>query len=119
MLFVLLLLALNLVADAGGQLSFKVAATEDDEETGLLKHWLHMFSRPWIWIGIGCYVMELVVYIGLVANIELSVAVMLVSFDIVVLMLIGRWLFDEKLTKWRLAGMSLVTLGCVVVGFGS
>ena len=44
---------------------------------------------------------------------------MLGSFNIVVLMIAGRLMFKERLTPWRVAGISLITLGVILVGFGA
>lgn len=52
------------------------------------------------------------------SQVELSVGVMLGSFNIVVIMLAGRLFFKEKLTRWRVAGISLITLGVAIVGVG-
>lgn len=52
------------------------------------------------------------------SQIELSVGVMLGSFNIVVIMLAGRLFFKEKLTRWRVTGISLITLGVAIVGVG-
>ena len=43
---------------------------------------------------------------------------MLGSFNIVVIMLAGRMFFKEKLTRWRVTGISLITLGVAIVGVG-
>ena len=38
--------------------------------------------------------------------------------QIVVIMLAGRLFFKEKLTRWRVTGISLITLGVAIVGVG-
>ena len=96
----------NMLVDTGGQLFFKAAASEHTAGAGGLAHWKRMASRPWLWFGICCYVLEF------------SVGVMLGSFNIVVIMLAGRLFFKEKLTRWRVTGISLITLGVAIVGVG-
>lgn len=113
----LLLWLLNLTVDTGGQLSFKTAATEDTTRSGL-DRWKYMASRPWLWIGIVCYILEFFVWMAFLSQVELSVGVMLGSFNIVAIMLAGRVLFNEKLTPWRVAGILLITCGVIVVGLG-
>ena len=93
----------NVVLDTGGQLAFKK----------------HMLSRPWLWIGIACYVLEFVAWIAFLSLVPLSKGVLLGSINIVALMIAGRFLFREKLTPLRVTGMLLVTAGVAVVGAGS
>lgn len=113
----LLLWLLNLAADTGGQLAFKKAASaEADSEN--LAYWLNMARKPWIWGGIFCYVAEFFAWAGFLSQVELGVGVMLGSFNIVAIVIGGRFLFNERLTPWRIAGVSLITLGVMLVGVG-
>ncbi len=106
---------LNIVLDTGGQLAFKAAAGDQRAGDGLAR-WKYMASRPWLWIGIGSYVFEFLVWIAFLSLIPLSEGVLLGSINIVAIMLAGRLLFGEKLTRLRVAGILLVTLGVAIVG---
>jgi drug/metabolite transporter (DMT)-like permease len=108
---------LNIVLDTGGQLAFKAAAGDPAAGDGLAR-WKHMASRPWLWLGVGCYVIEFLVWIAFLSLIPLSEGVLLGSINIVAIMVAGRFLFGEKLTRLRVAGIMLVTLGVVIVGVG-
>ncbi len=106
---------LNVVLDTGGQLAFKAAAGDPDAGDGLAR-WRHMLARPWIWIGVGCYVFEFLAWIAFLSLVPLSSGVLLGSINIVAIMLAGRWLFGETITRMRLAGILLVSLGVAIVG---
>ena len=108
---------LNAFVDTCGQLSFKAAASHDSSKSGLA-HWKHMAVRPWIWIGIAFYVCEFFVWLAFLSQVELSLGVMLGSINIVIIMVAARIFFKEKLTPWRVAGISLITVGVAVVGLG-
>jgi drug/metabolite transporter (DMT)-like permease len=71
-----------------------------------------------LWLGIGSYVVEFLVWIAFLSLIPLSEGVLLGSINIVAIMLAGRFLFGEKLTQLRVAGILLVTLGVAIVGVG-
>lgn len=114
-LYILLIWMTNLFFDTVGQLSFKAAAIRNSGNTGLA-HWQDMFSRPWIWLGIFSYVMEFVAWVAFLSLVQLSVGVMLASFNMVVIMVGGRVFFKEKLTLWRLLGLAFITLGVIFVG---
>jgi drug/metabolite transporter (DMT)-like permease len=77
-----------------------------------------MAAQPWLWLGVGCYVFEFLVWLAFLSLIPLSDGVLLGSINIVAIMLAGRLLFGEKLTRLRVVGIALVTLGVAVVGAG-
>ncbi len=108
---------LNVLIDTGGQLAFKAAAGDPDAGDGLAR-WKHMAARPWLWLGVGCYAIEFLVWIAFLSLIPLSEGVLLGSINIVAIMVAGRFLFGEKLTRLRVAGIVLVTLGVAIVGLG-
>ncbi|OTG67645.1 EamA family transporter [Acinetobacter silvestris] len=109
---------LTICIDTFGQLAFKAAASENTEHDGWA-HWRKMASRPWLWLGICCYIFEFVVWLAFLSLVPLSDGVMLGSINIVVIMLAGRLFFKEKLTKNRLIGVVLITLGVTIVGIGT
>jgi drug/metabolite transporter (DMT)-like permease len=53
------------------------------------------------------------------SQVPLSTGVMLGSFNIVILMIAGRLMFKERLTPWRITGISCITLGVILVGVGT
>lgn len=107
----------NIVLDTAGQLAFKAAAGDPAAGDGIAR-WRYMLSRRWLWIGAGCYVAEFLVWIAFLSLLPLSRAILLGSINIVAIMLAGRILFGERLTRLRVAGMLLVTLGVAIVGLG-
>ena len=115
---VITLWLLNVVLDTGGQLAFKAAAGDPLAGDGMAR-WRYMARRPWIWIGIAAYVAEFLLWIAFLSLIDLGEGVLLGSINIVAIMLAGRFLFGEKLTRMRVAGILMVSIGVAVVGWGS
>lgn len=105
----------NVLLDTGGQLAFKAAADDHGDHDGLAR-WLHMASRPWIWVGVACYACIYPTWIAFLSLVPLSQAVLLGAINIVALMLAGRFLFGEKLTRLRVTGVSIIALGVAIVG---
>lgn len=112
---VALLWTLNVLVDTGGQLAFKAAASAPTDDSGL-RYWRELARRPWIWIGISCYILEFVVWLAFLSLVPLSEGVLLGSINIVAIMIAGRFLFNERLTPLRVAGMALIAAGVAVVG---
>lgn len=108
----------NVLLDTGGQLAFKAAAGDPAAGDGMAR-WRYMAARPWLWIGVACYVFEFLVWIAFLSLLPLSEGVLLGSINIVAIMVAGRFLFGEKLTRLRVAGILLVSLGVAIVGAGA
>lgn len=117
-LFIMALWALNIVLDAGGHFAFKLAAIEPAAESSILAHWRHMLARPWLWLGIFCFVGEFVVWLGFLSLVPLAQGVLLGMTSIVVVMIGGRIVFHEHFSRSRILGMTLICLGVAIVGVG-
>lgn len=105
----------NVLTDSAGQLAFKAAAIDHGGSSGLAL-WRRMARRPWLWLGIGCYILEFVLWLAFLSLVPLSDGVLMGSICIVVVMLAGRYSFHERLTPLRVAGMLLIALGVAIVG---
>ena len=112
---VITLWILNVLVDSGGQLAFKAAASEPGDRDGM-ERWRFMLARPWLWVGIACYVAEFLVWLAFLSLVPLSDGVLLGSINIVAIMILGRVLFREKLVPMRVAGIVLVSIGVAIVG---
>jgi len=112
---VAMLWILNLLFDSIGQLVFKAAAVDPHLGAGGSR-WRKMTRRPWIWIGFICYAMEFVLWLAFISLVPLSDGVLLGSISIVIVMLLGRIVFGERLTRLRVLGILLVSIGVAVVG---
>lgn len=108
----------NVLLDTGGQLAFKTAARDERAGDGLAR-WKYMLARPWIWVGIACYVVEFVVWVAFLSLVPLSKGVLLGSINVVAIMIAGRLLFRERLSPLRVTGILLVAVGVAIVGAGA
>lgn len=109
----------NIICDTVGQLAFKAAATQpsgDEQNQSVLKYWAILIKRPILWIGIFAYVAEFLLWMAFLTLVPLSEGVLLGSINIIVIMLLGRVFFKEKLTRFRVIGISLVAIGVAIVG---
>ena len=97
-----------------GQLSFKAAAA-DHAPDGLLAGWLRMMRRPWLWVGVCCFLAHFVLWIAFLSGVPLSEGMMLAALQVVVVYAAGRVLFHEPGSWLRLAGVGLVALGVAIV----
>jgi drug/metabolite transporter (DMT)-like permease len=114
---ILLVWSTTVVLDTIGQLAFKRAAIDPSAGDGLAR-WRWMAARPWLWLGIGCFIAEFLCWLAFLSLVPLSEGVLLGSINIVAIMLAGRVLFRERLSRWRVAGIVLIGVGVGLVGLG-
>jgi drug/metabolite transporter (DMT)-like permease len=105
---------LNIVLDTAGHLAFKSAAIAEHETEW--QRWKMMLSAPPLWIGIGCFSIEFVVWMALLSLVPLSLGMLVGSINIVFVMLAGKLMFGERLDQMRMAGMWLITIGAALAG---
>jgi drug/metabolite transporter (DMT)-like permease len=104
----------NILLDTAGHMAFKYAVGMANESG--LQHWKSMLATPPLWIGIVCFSLEFVVWFALLSLIPLSLAILIGSINIVVVMLAGRFLFHERLDRMRITGMLLIAVGVALAG---
>ena len=112
-----LLWSANLLVDTIGHLSFKAASARTGDLEGLA-HWRAMASGRWMWIGLSCFAAESWLWLAFLSYVPLSQGVLVGSVNIIGVMIGGRILFREKMTRARLAGIGVVALGVALAGWG-
>lgn len=112
---VVLLWALNVLTDAGGQLALKGVASDARAGEGLAR-WYWMLRQPLLWLGLGCYVLEFGLWLAFLSLVPLSEGVLLGTINTVFIMVAGRYFFAEKLSALRVSGILLIALGVAIVG---
>lgn len=105
----------SVLLDTTGRLALKSAATTGQVE-GVWRRWKRMLRSPALCIGVVCFCLEFVVWLALLSLIPLSQAILIGSINIVVVALAGRVVFRERLDAFRIAGISLVTIGVALAG---
>jgi drug/metabolite transporter (DMT)-like permease len=75
-----------------------------------------MTGYPWVALGIACFMLRFFSWLALLTFIPLSQAILIVSLDIVAVMLGGRVLFSEALSRPRLVAVALISSGVALVG---
>lgn len=112
-----LLLAANVFVDTLGHLSFKAAAGRTGALEGLA-HWRAMARAPFIYLGVVCFIVESWLWLALLSYVPLSQGVLVGSVNIIGVMIGGRVMFGEQLTRARLIGIGAVALGVALAGWG-
>ena len=110
---------MNVVVDTVGHMALKHAAIGEFTNDGITsewQRWKQMLASFPLWIGILCFTLEFILWLVLLSLLPLSTGVLLTAFNTVAIMLAGRIFFHEILDPLRIAGISFITLGVMLVG---
>lgn len=113
--FAFLLLAI--VIGVAGQLLLKLGMTR---RPGFRLFDIVHAWRNWpIMAGFGCYGLSTIIYLQVLAQLDLSLAYPTVSLGYVLVIIMSRWLFDEVVTAKRWMAVAIICAGVFMVGLGS
>jgi multidrug transporter EmrE-like cation transporter len=112
--YVLLLLAI--LVGVAGQLLLKFGMARQPEfrlvdTAGVL------CSAP-VLMGFGCYGVSTVLYLQVLAKLELSLAYPTVSLGYVLVIIMSRMIFKESVSWMRWMAVTIICVGVVLVGLG-
>ena len=72
-------------------------------------------TNPYIFGGLSCYVISVVVWIMALSRVEVSIAYPMLSIGYVVNAFLAWWLFGEAITATRIAGIFIIIVGVYLV----
>jgi len=105
----MILLAVSIACDVSGQTFFKLGAM------GIARDRSQLMPIIWVVGGLLVYVIEIFVWLRVLAIAPLTLAAPIASLNYIGVALAGRWLFNEHMTARQWAGSGLVTLGVIAV----
>jgi multidrug transporter EmrE-like cation transporter len=80
--------------------------------------WLNaaaLLKAPPLWVGLGCYGVSVVLWLGALSRLPVSVAYPMLSLGYVVNAVAAAVLFGEAVTATKLAGIGLIGLGVILL----
>lgn len=118
----IVLFAVTVLLDVTGQIWFKLGLNrlppkQAHDHLGVF--WKRVFSSPLLWAGIAAYALELILWLGVLANAPLSFVFPLASLSYVGVLVASRVVLNETVSARRWAGALLITLGVTLVYIGA
>ena len=103
--------------DTGSQLAFKWAGDRIGPDALDLAWVARALVTPGLWIGVGCYVGTLFVWMRVLQRMDLSRAFPMSGLSYVTVPAMAVVLFGESLTSTQLAGIAAICAGVVLLAF--
>lgn len=120
-LTIVVLVAFSIVLDVIGQLCFKMGLDRLPELEGgfrLNAFWGQVFNAPLLWAGIGAYVIEFFVWLEALSRAPLSLLFPAAALAYCGVVLVGRLVLGETVSRRRWLGTLVITLGVMLVAIG-
>lgn len=74
------------------------------------------FRQPQFWLALTCLGLAMMAWIYALTSIEVSKAYALLSVNYLLVPLVARWLFAERLSKRQWSGALLLCVGLALIG---
>jgi len=72
-------------------------------------------AEPWLWLGLGCYLVSVVVWILALSRVEVSIAYPMLSLGYIVNALAAWAWLGENMSLGKIAGIGIIVLGVLVL----
>ncbi|WP_346832320.1 transporter [Pseudomonas abietaniphila] len=115
---VVLLTALSILLDVIGQLAFKLGLDQlpEHEDGFRLGHfWRQIAGAPLLWCGVSAYVIEFITWLFVLSLAPLSLVFPAASLSYVGVVLGGRLVLGETVSRRRWLGTLVITTGVMLV----
>ncbi|WP_426286984.1 DMT family transporter [Luteibacter sp. E-22] len=115
--FYLIGFALLLAFDTLNLICFKLAGTQA-LPVEMNTAWLaRVFSHPWIYGAVAGYIGAFVTWMGLLKHAPIGPAFAASHLEVVSVMLLSWWMFDEAVTATQVAGALAIVAGIACLAF--
>jgi multidrug transporter EmrE-like cation transporter len=110
----------GVLLNAAAQLLLKAATRHSGElvaDTGRIS-WvavMQLLGAVPLWVGLACYVVSVVVWLGALSRVPVSIAYPMLSIGYVVNAFAAALLFDEVLSVGKLAGIAMICAGVITL----
>jgi len=110
----------GVLLNAAAQLLLKAATRHSGElvaDSGQIS-WssvMHLLGAVPLWVGLGCYGVSVVIWLGALSRVPVSVAYPMLSIGYVVNAFAAALLFGEALSVGKLAGIAMICAGVITL----
>ena len=74
-----------------------------------------IFLNPWVVAGLACYGLAMVIWLGVLAELDLSLAYPMLSLGYIIVALGSWWMFGENISAIRWVGIFIIIGGVIFI----
>jgi len=115
------ILALILVCGYAGQSLIKLGLREvggfSFQSLGtMVRFFTSCLQNAYVWMGFACVCIGFAMWMAFLSRLDLSQALLMIAISYLPWLLIGRFVFHERIGPLRILGAILITVGVICVG---
>lgn len=114
-LIILACVALNTVAQLTLKMGMKQIGPFEFTLSNVLPVSLRVIGNPYIFAGVGSFVLSLALWLLALSRVDVSYAYPLTSLGYITTAFAGFWLLQEPMTPARILGIAIILLGVYLV----
>jgi len=119
----LVILAVILICGYAGQSLIKIGLREvggfSFRSVGAaVRFYVSCLHNPYVWMGFVCVGIGFAMWLAFFSRLDFSQALLMIAISYLPLLLVGRFVFHEKIGSLRILGAILITVGVICVGLG-
>ncbi len=113
------LVIIGVLLNAAAQLALKASVRETGSialsASAALPTAIHLAGQPWLWLGLGCYAISVVIWVLALSRVDVSIAYPMLSLGYVVNALAAWAWLGEDMNPTRLVGIGIILVGVFVL----
>lgn len=115
--FYLIGFGILLLFDTLGQTSFKLAATAAEPLAMSMEWVVRVFTNVWVYVAIFGYIVTFLAWMTLLRHAPVGPAFAAAHMEVVTVMIVSIWLFNDHITFGRFLGALLIVIGIICLAF--
>ena len=115
--FYLIGFGILLLFDTLGQTSFKLAATAAEPLAMSMDWVVRVFTNVWVYVAIFGYIVTFLAWMTLLRHAPVGPAFAAAHMEVVTVMIVSIWLFNDHITFGRFLGALLIVVGIICLAF--
>jgi multidrug transporter EmrE-like cation transporter len=118
-LLTLIAILVSILFGVSGQLLLKVGMLRVNQDGGtLVSEYAHALAQPTVWLGLICFGVSMLIWLYVLARMEISVAFPFLGLNYVLIMIGARILFGEAIGLSKIGGTACIVFGILLIARG-
>lgn len=116
-IFVIIILSvsLNALAQIFLRKTMLTAGQLPSQILGYFEFGLNLLTNIWFILGMGCYVVSIALWMGVLSKVEVSLAYPFLSIGYILTAIIGYFFMQENVNMVRIIGLAFICIGIFII----
>jgi multidrug transporter EmrE-like cation transporter len=115
----LIAILVSILFGVSGQLLLKTGMLRVGQDSGtLVSEYARALAQPAVWFGLICFGVSMLIWLYVLARMEMSVAFPFLGLNYVLIMIGSRVLFGETIGPAKIGGTACIVLGILLIARG-